>query len=631
MSKKVKESIRECLGAIGVDPSVDFEGCENLPEEFAKIKKAYYRKALATHPDKGGDAADFREVQISFEVLRDMLDKHLIDSFVLGVDKSVRKEYGNVSQDFSNIPTPSWEYFYTAAEESVPAYRVELAKSNRSACKQKGNAKKCHEEPPFIAKGEVRVGSFDKESGAYGRWMHVPCWRVPSAIWLGLPNPDTCQDYAQFEKCLLSMNEVNFCGFSDLSDEDRQVLVAHTMTRDNWAAKRKPKGLLTDGGDDTGGFVGNSSSGSSSSTAIVLDTSSSSTQLAAPARMMYVPPKPGVNGAVAGALAGKTVVLTGLFPELGGGTGLSLGKDRAKALVESFGGRVTGSVSGKTNILIVGKEPGMSKVSKARGLGVQLMDIKDLKEGLEGGSLDTVKPMVITEFSGGYMGSSTLALEATSAEYASAAGTGPAILNAPKIKAAKAPKEPKAKVVKVPKAKVPKVPKAKAPTKAQAKAAEAVAKAAEAVAKAASAVAGGAEAKEQEPVKSQAMSSTMEVEVVKAEEVKSEGMEGQASESTKKPRAKPPKKAAKPSPSTALTVKKQPKAKPSPLATAKKTKRKVGKVEWTISCDGCGVECGEVSWFLEETKQDFCGSCKSNEAVRMVKGEVVVKAKKAKA
>jgi hypothetical protein len=54
MSKKTKESIRECLGAIGIDPSVDFEGCENLPEEFAKIKKAYYRKALATHPDKGG-------------------------------------------------------------------------------------------------------------------------------------------------------------------------------------------------------------------------------------------------------------------------------------------------------------------------------------------------------------------------------------------------------------------------------------------------------------------------------------------------------------------------------------------------------------------------------------------------
>jgi hypothetical protein len=31
-------------------------------------------------------------------------------------------------------------------------------------------------------------------------------------------------------------------------------------------------------------------------------------------------------------------VLTGLFPELGGGYGLNQGKDEARALVESFGG-----------------------------------------------------------------------------------------------------------------------------------------------------------------------------------------------------------------------------------------------------------------------------------------------------
>ena len=37
---------------------------------------------------------------------------------------------------------------------------------------------------------------------------------------------------------------------------------------------------------------------------------------------------------------------------------MNLGKDRVKAMCESFGARVTGSVSGKTDILIVGKEPG---------------------------------------------------------------------------------------------------------------------------------------------------------------------------------------------------------------------------------------------------------------------------------
>jgi BRCT domain type II-containing protein len=32
--------------------------------------------------------------------------------------------------------------------------------------------------------------------------------------------------------------------------------------------------------------------------------------------------------------------------------------------VESFGGRVTSAVSGKTDVLLVGKEPGMSKAGR---------------------------------------------------------------------------------------------------------------------------------------------------------------------------------------------------------------------------------------------------------------------------
>jgi hypothetical protein len=36
-------------------------------------------------------------------------------------------------------------------------------------------------------------------------------------------------------------------------------------------------------------------------------------------------------------------------------------------MVEAFGGKVTGAVSGRTHILVVGKEPGMGKVSQAEG------------------------------------------------------------------------------------------------------------------------------------------------------------------------------------------------------------------------------------------------------------------------
>jgi BRCT domain type II-containing protein len=49
-------------------------------------------------------------------------------------------------------------------------------------------------------------------------------------------------------------------------------------------------------------------------------------------------------------------------------------------MIESFGGKVTSAVSGKTNFLVVGKEPGISKVSKAKARGLPLVDVKTLSE-----------------------------------------------------------------------------------------------------------------------------------------------------------------------------------------------------------------------------------------------------------
>ena len=50
-------------------------------------------------------------------------------------------------------------------------------------------------------------------------------------------------------------------------------------------------------------------------------------------KVKFTVPRPGVKGAVAGVLDGKRFVLTGTFPELGGGTGLSLGKDKTKSMI----------------------------------------------------------------------------------------------------------------------------------------------------------------------------------------------------------------------------------------------------------------------------------------------------------
>ena len=53
---------------------------------------------------------------------------------------------------------------------------------------------------------------------------------------------------------------------------------------------------------------------------------------------------PGVDGSIEGRLQDVRFVATGLFPELGGGEGLKLGRDNLKRMIESFGGKVTGSI-----------------------------------------------------------------------------------------------------------------------------------------------------------------------------------------------------------------------------------------------------------------------------------------------
>ena len=73
---------------------------------------------------------------------------------------------------------------------------------------------------------------------------------------------------------------------------------------------------------------------------------------------------------VDGALAGKTFVITGTLP--------NLSRADATKLIESAGGRVTGSISKKTDALIAGSDAG-SKLEKAKELGVQVIDEAELR------------------------------------------------------------------------------------------------------------------------------------------------------------------------------------------------------------------------------------------------------------
>ena len=68
---------------------------------------------------------------------------------------------------------------------------------------------------------------------------------------------------------------------------------------------------------------------------------------------------------VEGPLAGKTLVLTGTLP--------NLTREDATQRIETAGGKVTGSVSKKTDYVVAGADPG-SKLTKAEEIGTEVLD-----------------------------------------------------------------------------------------------------------------------------------------------------------------------------------------------------------------------------------------------------------------
>lgn len=66
------------------------------------------------------------------------------------------------------------------------------------------------------------------------------------------------------------------------------------------------------------------------------------------------------------ALAGKTFVITGTLP--------SMSREDASALIVAHGGKVSGSVSKKTDYLVIGNDPGGTKFTKAKELGIPMLD-----------------------------------------------------------------------------------------------------------------------------------------------------------------------------------------------------------------------------------------------------------------
>lgn len=75
----------------------------------------------------------------------------------------------------------------------------------------------------------------------------------------------------------------------------------------------------------------------------------------------------------------KTVVLTGKL--------IDYTREEAKEKIQTLGGKVTGSVSKKTDIVVAGEEAG-SKLSKAQSLGVEIWNEKQMIQAIEESQTD---------------------------------------------------------------------------------------------------------------------------------------------------------------------------------------------------------------------------------------------------
>lgn len=144
-----KHTITQCLMDVGIAEPDFFQECDSLEDEFSALKRCYFAKILKEHPDKGGDAAVFRETRAAFEVLREVYQKGRVrkSTFAsyLVVERRGRKkrtqvdededyvdDYDDVFNQFSSSNIPSYDHFAEAAQEEVPGYFVELARSGVS-------------------------------------------------------------------------------------------------------------------------------------------------------------------------------------------------------------------------------------------------------------------------------------------------------------------------------------------------------------------------------------------------------------------------------------------------------------------------------------------------------------------
>ena len=92
---------------------------------------------------------------------------------------------------------------------------------------------------------------------------------------------------------------------------------------------------------------------------------------------------------LSGNLDGKTFVISGTY---------SISRDDMKALIQAHGGRISSSLSAKTDYLLAGEKPGPEKMKKAAQLGIAVLDEKALRAMLPSGDAKEEGPLELTLF-----------------------------------------------------------------------------------------------------------------------------------------------------------------------------------------------------------------------------------------
>lgn len=264
------------------------------------------------------------------------------------------------------------------SENTAPTWKVDLATTSRGGCNVCGEA---------IGAGTLRVGGLDRRAGTYAWFRHFPCWK-PAGVLEAFPPARLAAEVGAFTETNTSalITRSADVGASDVA------LVASTLLAATEAA------TATDAAAEAP---------APTSPPEASRKRSVETPETAPVAKRQTTAPPMVAVAVPDALKHFLVVITGVFPEMGGGCGLHEGKDKATEVLVGSGASVKAGVTkamSKTAkaFVLVGDRPGASKVFKAQAMDIKLINMDGLRRLLAGELLADVDTAVVNGFSAGY-------------------------------------------------------------------------------------------------------------------------------------------------------------------------------------------------------------------------------------